>query len=74
MLQVNVEQAAHFNQISHHKSLYFAFNRNILCKSRELGAKTLAVCVVSTVQKNFPPDIGAHIALRKSFPYFRLPF
>lgn len=39
--------------------------RNILCKSRELGAKTLAVCVVSTVQKNFPPDIGAHIALRK---------
>lgn len=39
--------------------------RNILCKGRELGVKTLAVCVVSTVQKNFPPDIGAHIALRK---------
>lgn len=39
--------------------------RNILAKSRELGVKTLAVCVVSTVQKNFPPDIGAHIALRK---------
>lgn len=45
-------------------------SRNILSKSRELGAKTLAICVVSTVQKNFPPDIGAHIALRKGFCHF----
>ncbi|XP_031640596.1 protein GDAP2 homolog isoform X4 [Contarinia nasturtii] len=45
------------------QTLYSCY-RNILSKSRELGAKSLAICVVSTVQKNFPPDIGAHIALR----------
>lgn len=39
--------------------------RNILCKAKEVGIKSIAVCVVSTVQRNFPPDIGAHIALSK---------
>lgn len=43
----------------------FSCYRNVLCRSKEIGAKSIAICVVTTVQRNFPPDIGAHIALRK---------
>lgn len=42
---------------------FLLISRNILCKAKEVGFKSIAVCVVSTVQRNFPPDIGAHIAL-----------
>uniref|UniRef100_A0AAG5D0E7 Macro domain-containing protein n=1 Tax=Anopheles atroparvus TaxID=41427 RepID=A0AAG5D0E7_ANOAO len=38
--------------------------RNVLYKARELGLKTVALCDISSVQRNFPPDTAAHIALR----------
>lgn len=53
-----------FHQFINIFSRVFAY-RNVLCKAKEVGIKSIAVCVVSTVQRNFPPDIGAHIALSK---------
>lgn len=38
--------------------------RNVLQKSRELGLHSIALCVVNSVKRNYPPDEGAHIALR----------
>ncbi|XP_035906492.1 protein GDAP2 homolog isoform X4 [Anopheles stephensi] len=38
--------------------------RNVLYKARELGLRTVALCDISSVQRNFPPDTAAHIALR----------
>lgn len=38
--------------------------RNVLYKAKELGLRTVALCDISSVQRNFPPDTGAHIALR----------
>uniref|UniRef100_A0A182KFC6 Macro domain-containing protein n=1 Tax=Anopheles christyi TaxID=43041 RepID=A0A182KFC6_9DIPT len=37
---------------------------NVLYKARELGLRTVALCDISSVQRNFPPDTAAHIALR----------
>ena len=37
--------------------------RNVLYKAKELGLKTIGLCTISSVQKNFPSDLGAHIAL-----------
>ncbi|XP_059615671.1 protein GDAP2 homolog isoform X1 [Phlebotomus argentipes] len=38
--------------------------RNVLHKAHEYGLKTVALCVIYSAQRNFPPDLGAHIALR----------
>ncbi|XP_054266039.1 protein GDAP2 homolog [Macrosteles quadrilineatus] len=38
--------------------------RNVLLKAVELKLKTLGLCVVNSVHRNYPPDEGAHIALR----------
>ncbi|XP_058054809.1 protein GDAP2 homolog isoform X1 [Anopheles bellator] len=38
--------------------------RNVLYKARELGFGTVALCDISSVQRNFPPATSAHIALR----------
>lgn len=38
--------------------------RNVLYKAKELGLRTIALCDISSVQRNFPPDTAAHIALR----------
>ncbi|XP_053603861.1 protein GDAP2 homolog isoform X2 [Plodia interpunctella] len=38
--------------------------KNVLCKAEELGARALALCVVSTPRANFPPDLAAHVVLR----------
>ncbi|XP_063244031.1 protein GDAP2 homolog [Bacillus rossius redtenbacheri] len=38
--------------------------RNVLQKACELGVSSIALCVVNSVRRNFPPDEGAHIALR----------
>ncbi|CAH0558831.1 unnamed protein product [Brassicogethes aeneus] len=38
--------------------------RNILQKSKENGIHTLAIPVVNSVKRNYPPDEGAHIGLR----------
>lgn len=38
--------------------------RNVLYKAKELGLRTVALCDISSVQRNFPPDTAAHIALR----------
>ncbi|CAH2244813.1 jg5163 [Pararge aegeria aegeria] len=40
--------------------------KNVLHAAREAGAKSLALCLVSAPRKNFPPDVAAHVALRKS--------
>lgn len=39
-------------------------SRNILQKAKELGVRSVAVPVISCVKKNYPPDEGAHVALR----------
>ncbi|KAL2719434.1 protein GDAP2 [Vespula squamosa] len=38
--------------------------RNVLQKSRELGLRSIALPVINSVRRNYPPDAGAHIALR----------
>ncbi|XP_072939345.1 protein GDAP2 homolog isoform X2 [Epargyreus clarus] len=38
--------------------------KNVLYKAGELGARSLALCVVNTPRRNFPPDVAAHVALR----------
>lgn len=59
----------HHTKTSIFISILFFHFRNVLCKGRELGVKSIGVCIVSTVQKNFPPDIGAHIALSMKINY-----
>ena len=49
--------------------IYFS---NVLYKSKELGLKTLALCDISSVQRHFPPDTAAHIALSKLCLYILL--
>lgn len=39
--------------------------RNVLSKAKELGLQTIGICTLSVPQRNFPSDIGAHIALSK---------
>uniref|UniRef100_A0A182MC41 Macro domain-containing protein n=1 Tax=Anopheles culicifacies TaxID=139723 RepID=A0A182MC41_9DIPT len=39
-------------------------SNNVLYKARELGLRTVALCDISSVQRDFPPDTAAHIALR----------
>ncbi|XP_059475099.1 protein GDAP2 homolog isoform X3 [Neocloeon triangulifer] len=38
--------------------------RNVLQKACELGVATLAIPAINSVKRNYPPDQGAHIALR----------
>ncbi|KAK0097001.1 hypothetical protein PV326_003644 [Microctonus aethiopoides] len=38
--------------------------RNVLQKARELGLRSVALPVINSVRRNYPPDAGAHIALR----------
>nr|CAD7424126.1 unnamed protein product [Timema monikensis] len=44
-------------------TLHFCY-RNVLQKARELEISSIALCVINSVRRNFPPDEGAHIALR----------
>ncbi|KPJ03351.1 Protein GDAP2-like [Papilio xuthus] len=37
--------------------------KNVLSAACEVGARSLALCVVSTPRRNFPPDLAAHVAL-----------
>lgn len=39
--------------------------RNVLQKAYDMRLETLALCVINSVYYNYPPDEGAHIALRK---------
>lgn len=41
--------------------------RNVMQKTCEMGLHSLALCVINSVKRNYPPDEGAHIALSKSF-------
>ncbi|XP_073943339.1 ganglioside induced differentiation associated protein 2 [Choristoneura fumiferana] len=38
--------------------------QSVLYAAGELNARTLALCVVDTPRRNFPPDLAAHTALR----------
>ncbi|KAL0274699.1 UNVERIFIED_CONTAM: hypothetical protein PYX00_002765 [Menopon gallinae] len=38
--------------------------RNVLQKAHELCLASLGLCVINSVRRNYPPDEGAHIALR----------
>ncbi|XP_060801698.1 protein GDAP2 homolog isoform X1 [Amyelois transitella] len=38
--------------------------KNVLYKAGELGARSLALCIINSPRRNFPPDVAAHIALR----------
>lgn len=42
------------------------FCRNVLFKAKELGLQTIGLCTISVSQRNFPSDLGAHIALSKA--------
>ncbi|KAJ8942517.1 hypothetical protein NQ318_007246, partial [Aromia moschata] len=37
--------------------------RSVLQKAKEMGLHSIALSVVNSVKRNFPPDVGAHIAL-----------
>ncbi|KAF9798691.1 hypothetical protein SFRURICE_007021, partial [Spodoptera frugiperda] len=34
--------------------------RNVLCKATEIGARSLALCLISGTRTQFPPDLAAH--------------
>ncbi|XP_051174986.1 protein GDAP2 homolog isoform X1 [Leptopilina boulardi] len=38
--------------------------RNVLQKAKELGLRSIALPVINSVRRNYPPNEGAHIALR----------
>ncbi|CAH0725388.1 unnamed protein product, partial [Brenthis ino] len=38
--------------------------KNVLHRARELGVRELALCIISSPRRNFPPDVAAHVALR----------
>ncbi|XP_062525983.1 protein GDAP2 homolog isoform X1 [Bombyx mori] len=38
--------------------------KNVLHAAGSLGARSLALCVLNTQRRNFPPDVAAHVALR----------
>ncbi|KAI5711394.1 hypothetical protein M8J75_000066 [Diaphorina citri] len=38
--------------------------RNVLMKSFDLKVKSIGISVINSIHKNYPPDEGAHIALR----------
>lgn len=48
--------------------------RNVLNKAKELGLHTIGLCTLSVPQRNFPSDIGAHIALSKNYLYLKTIF
>lgn len=39
---------------------------SVLQKAKELGFQTIGLCTISCSQRNFPSDLGAHIALSKT--------
>ncbi|CAG4914583.1 unnamed protein product [Colias eurytheme] len=38
--------------------------KNVLHAAGDLRARSLALCVINTPRRNFPPDVAAHVALR----------
>lgn len=44
-------------------TLHFCY-RNVLQKAKELGLHSIAIPVINSIKRNYPPDQGAHIALR----------
>lgn len=53
--------------------MYVLFFRNVLQKACEVGLRSIAFCVINSVRRNYPPDEGAHIALRKKiYLYFAI--
>lgn len=49
------------NRIKH--TLIVIGFRNVLQKAKELGLREIALPVINSVRRNYPPDAGAHIAL-----------
>lgn len=50
------------------KCVCVCFFRNVLQKAKEIGLHSIGLTVINSVRRNYPPDEGAHIALRKN-PY-----
>ncbi|XP_012276397.1 protein GDAP2 homolog [Orussus abietinus] len=50
-------------QTAAHNTLHCCY-RNVLQKARELGLRSIALPVISSVRRNHPPDASTHIALR----------
>ncbi|XP_056644503.1 protein GDAP2 homolog [Diorhabda sublineata] len=44
--------------------------RNVLQKATEMGLHSVAITVINSVKRNYPPDEGAHIALRTVRRFF----
>ncbi|KAH1028417.1 hypothetical protein HUJ05_001771 [Dendroctonus ponderosae] len=38
--------------------------RNTLQKAKEMGLHSIAIPVINSLKRNYPPDQGAHVALR----------
>lgn len=52
-------------RFSGNKLNYSSPFRNVLSKAKELGVRTIGLCTISVAERNFPRDLGAHIALSK---------
>jgi len=39
--------------------------RNVLQKAKEMGLHSIAIPTLHSLKRNYPPDQGAHVALRK---------
>ncbi|KAK7792886.1 hypothetical protein R5R35_000437 [Gryllus longicercus] len=50
-------------QTAAESTLHFCY-RNVLQRACELNLSSVALCVINSVRRNFPPDEGAHIAIR----------
>ncbi|GLG96558.1 Protein mono-ADP-ribosyltransferase PARP14 [Gryllus bimaculatus] len=53
-------------QTAAESTLHFCY-RNVLQRACELNLSSVALCVINSVRRNFPPDEGAHIAISKYF-------
>ncbi|XP_026280834.1 protein GDAP2 homolog isoform X2 [Frankliniella occidentalis] len=59
-------------QTAAENSLHMCY-RNVLQKAKELNLQSLGLCVINSVRRNYPPDRGAHIALRTLRRHLELP-
>lgn len=61
----NYNQKNRVASIWSEKTLHLCY-RNVLSKAKELGLQTIGLCTLSVPQRNYPSDVGAHIALSNS--------
>lgn len=72
MMKSSLQCCSDYRQVETHLLEVFSkvnfislFHRGVLQKACELNLSSVAVSVINSVKRNYPPDEGAHIALRK---------